>query len=97
MSKHTPTPWRAVRVGNTLTIAGAVPGYFAEIRGACEGAHGAMGEANAEFIVRAVNAHDDLVAALQNLARLFQALHPSHADWGDYKAALAAIAKATGE
>jgi hypothetical protein len=50
-----------VRVGETLTIKGAVPGYFAEIRGACDAAHGATGEANARLIAAA----PDLLSALQ--------------------------------
>lgn len=37
----------------------------------------------------------ELLGALEHLTGLFAALHPNHADWGDYKAARAAIAKAT--
>jgi len=103
MSKHTPGPWKMVRVGETLTIKGAVPGYFAEIRGACEAAHGATGEANAHLIAAA----PDLLAALQEYARLTSPEYGEGCKRGEHlypdvdlaaarKAALAAIAKATG-
>jgi hypothetical protein len=75
--KHTPTPWRAgsyssivgvpimaqpdpkqntIIVAGTRSAAATTPdGFRAEV------------EANAAFIVRAVNAHDDLVKALREL------------------------------
>lgn len=37
---------------------------------------------------------DQTLIALKNLTLLFAALHPNHAEWGDYKAAIAAIALA---
>jgi hypothetical protein len=65
-AKHTPTPWIYVRENGSPTtgqhmIAGAKPGYLAEIRDCGSGDV----QANAEFIVRACNVHDALVAALQ--------------------------------
>lgn len=48
------------------------------------------------FIVRAANLHDEVVAALGHLIGLFAALHPNAEAWGDYGAAIAALAKARG-
>lgn len=65
---HTPTPWRYVRQNPSPTtgehmIAGAKPGYLAEVRDCGSGEV----SANAEFIVRACNSHDALVAALKSV------------------------------
>ena len=67
---HTPTPWGwATHNANTVTAVTIAPGNLydsiafmnrtAESRDQCE--------ANAAFIVRAVNSHDALVAALQQI------------------------------
>jgi len=64
MNKHTPTPWtvqQSDHVGGLLIKP--VPG---QVVAQCD--EGSEMEANAAFIVRAVNAHDDLVAALKNCA-----------------------------
>lgn len=78
--KHTPTPWRIEQhpnpkmgfgiYGNERSPISAVylfPSGETEI---CN----YLTEANAELIVRAVNAHDDLVAALEKLTKI----------WSDY-------------
>jgi hypothetical protein len=54
-TKHSPGPWRAQRVGQygPWHIVAATPGYFAEITGACDGAHGKTADANARLIAAA--------------------------------------------
>ena len=71
MSKHTPTPWEARPVPNAKIIAIAEVGYMhhAEVfsRKHNNEPLDETAYANAEFIVRACNNHDALVAALENL------------------------------
>lgn len=62
-TKHTPTPW-------WHTQSGIVVGDGRIITDCQESAPFDDMKANAEFIVRAVNVHDELVAALMDL-------HPS--------------------
>jgi hypothetical protein len=79
-SEHTPTPWTlyseeidregaktelAYQVDHTDPFIGRI--YLLNARGKCPATTGCgpTSEANAEFIVRAVNAHDELVAALK--------------------------------
>lgn len=75
MSRHTPGPWKVANNGisgkktatfriwrnDPLQADGENKGY------ACIAPH-VHGEANAAFIVRACNAHDDLLAALERIA-----------------------------
>jgi hypothetical protein len=70
MSKHTPGPWQARQNGKIITIDGDVNGSYyygiAQInaRGDCDkGIPSKLDRANAEFIVRACNSHDDLLEA----------------------------------
>lgn len=68
--KHTPTPWKFSQThAHTLTIRHADGGgeYVAEIRVGDTPELLLTDEANARFIVRAVNAHDDLLEALRDL------------------------------
>lgn len=73
MGGHTPTPWDFVRE----VLRGGI--YFSIRRSGMEDIdihEGENGEADAAFIVRAVNAHAELVAALTRLlsaAKLLQA------------------------
>ena len=74
---HTPTPWAIA--GNSLNAHGRITGsYFAK----CD--NGIVGQtfsnclagddecqANAEFIVRAVNAHDDLVSSMTKFLDMY--------------------------
>jgi hypothetical protein len=65
---HTPTPWFVERSGlgiHRYISALIRPGILQEVAscGPTEGPEGSEG--NAEFIVRACNAHAELVAALQ--------------------------------
>lgn len=92
---HTPTPWRYCKTNGSPTsgqhmIAGSKPGYLAEIRDCGSGDV----SANAAFIVRACNAHDELVAALRDIARTDRTTKTSAADLADI--ARAALAKAEG-
>lgn len=67
MSKHTPTPWELTPHGRGWLIdtRGAYRyGPIAIIGDDSEGIDSEMRNYNAAFIVRAVNAHEDLVEAL---------------------------------
>lgn len=72
VSAHTPGPWKVSNVGGVRTIKSAIQaGYFAEVRGACKGAHGAEGDANAALIASA----PELLEALRAMVAA-QALTP---------------------
>lgn len=80
---HTPTPWRSKP--SVPYIYGAAGGHAAEARN----------PANRAFIVRACNAHDDLVAALTVMIDAYDmdALIPK----SDIRRFRAVLAKAKGE
>lgn len=85
---HTPTPWRVFTATNGLYIGVGEPNG----EGILDAGFGVWREgpeaiANAAFIVKAVNAHDELVAALQAL--ISNLPYQKHRD-----IALAALAKA---
>ena len=67
MSKHTPGPWELHhnigRKGEIGIVADAAPCIIAVMGN--QNAWPAEARANAEFIVRACNAHDELLAALE--------------------------------
>lgn len=69
-SKHSPTPWFAKRNGfSTVYIESRLrPGVLQEVA-ACGPTEAGIEsqDANAAFIVRAANSHDQIVAALQRL------------------------------
>lgn len=99
MSEHTPGPWR---VRGRTKIRGTVLGMRYKIADVCYPESGGEYErretkANAEFIVRACNAHEELVAAVDAAARYFEARNlgePAH----ELQARLvAALAKAEGD
>lgn len=93
---HTPTPWRAARNDHYWEIHGGdhgqigdvcaskfiyvdgdkLPSYEAEL----------IAEANAAFIVRAVNSHDALVKALEEIRALIDV--PGQPLWSDCRAAV---------
>lgn len=53
-TKHTPGPWSVAETQEgTLIKSDVEPGYFARIQGACAGAHGKQGAANARLIAAA--------------------------------------------
>lgn len=74
MPEHTPTPWGSAPTGNMATDysqpfaiyakgePSLVAGCFGDTRGGIEAA-----AANAAFIVKAVNCHDELMAAARRV------------------------------
>lgn len=71
MSAHTPTPWSAEPLGLGTAVAITSPsGDICYLT-----LQPARARANAAFIVRAVNAHDALVAALEKVASC-ESRHP---------------------
>lgn len=88
MSKHTPAPWRVVRANPSPTsgewmIAGAVPGFLAEVRD--------CGSGDVAANARLIAAAPDLLNALTVLADACERMDIP------VDAARAAIAKARGE
>jgi hypothetical protein len=76
-TKHTPTPWSKSRIAShapQFSIYGDDDARDLAVVGYVENA-----EANAEFIVKAVNHHDELVAALE-LALAIATRYCSHDD-----------------
>lgn len=65
---HTPTPWHTDK-DDPSTIFNSMGGYVTRIDGNAVQTRAAI-EGNAAFIVRACNAHDELVAALQRIQTL---------------------------
>lgn len=107
--KHTPGPWRVSddelgfgpydiladnRGWPNLGIATVVSGRFADHKLGTVGLPAEECRANAEFIVRACNAHDDLLEVLLALYELRGQINYDSAIWKD---AIAAIQKARGE
>jgi hypothetical protein len=94
-NKHTPLPWRfGDNVGKRPTWE-YVEGQDGQA--ICLIGQTSDGEANAAFIVRACNAHEDLVAALSELVELLEDNQP---DWylkKHFNHARAALAKAEGK
>lgn len=67
-TQHTPTPWHVAK-DDPAAIFNSMGGYVTRIDGNAVQTRAAI-EGNAAFIVRACNAHDELVAALAQIARL---------------------------
>jgi len=89
-SKHTPTPWHVVDKPDSDWLD-----VESEHMGVCRLPRDRFASGDAAMIVRAVNAHDDLVAALRNL--LHEARHFGNPEMDVAKdAAEAALAKAEG-
>ena len=102
MTKHTPTPWTA-DLGGCITSSGLpiVTGRNGALL-ATLAMNGHKGAANADFIVRAVNAHDELVAALRRMMEQ-PTMNPLNMTpeqrvelWAAHDQARAALAKAQG-
>jgi hypothetical protein len=79
MTDHTPTPWRVISGDDYYIAADAYPKEFiGHFKGDDTGDYVAyvgnrpkdFGEANAAFIVKAVNNHDALVKALEDLLEI---------------------------
>lgn len=89
---HTPGPWSFDGPPRNVIVWGNKP----ETR-VCFMTSNGPTEANAALIVRAVNAHDDLVEALQGIRDMLAGHAGQPNFYGDiYKIADAAIARATG-
>jgi hypothetical protein len=85
-TKHTPTPWRVVNgslIKDELMPFDRDERYTALIATTGGHATGALADANAAFIVRAVNSHEHLVAALRNLVTASEAYSTVHAPDSD--------------
>ena len=91
MSDHTPTPWKLTKVQGTY--------FYVEWGGETvvqvdHDSSNAVNEANAEFIVRACNAHDELVAAAREAMDVLCSLDRSPVDDSTIDRLDAAIVKA---
>lgn len=99
-TKHTPTPWSYRKNSTFYDISGS--GGFGHIADTCassatvpfNGRSIELGEANAEFIVRACNAHDALVEAVYAACRMISVKYTGkeqreNEDWSIIEAALA--------
>ncbi len=104
-TQHTPTPWIVdERVGVTILAQKHINAIGLSWKPEVASCHLGIGlewneqEANAEFICRAVNAHDDLVAALEDLIAARSDLSYSADKIASaYDFAAKALAKAKGE
>lgn len=103
VAQHTPTPWKLRTIDNALRgeicyVIGGTPTHFiADCGFDVDGAPTrSQANANASFIVRACNAHEELVAQMRNVEAVAakNAEHGS-ADWAFIRdTARAALAKA---
>jgi hypothetical protein len=100
MSKHTPTPWTYTTTypaGDYVIHAQGIPwklAYLSNPDPKIQGKYEWPLEANAAFIVRAVNAHADMLALLKELIDI-EGPCPGNAEWAHK--VRAAIAKAEGQ
>lgn len=97
MNKHTPAPWRVERQNPIPTtgewmIAGAKPGYLAEVRNCGSGSV----EANARLIAAAPDLLEALIE-MTNALDLMQWKRLGSTLGKPYEKARAAIARVTGE
>jgi hypothetical protein len=104
MTKHTPTPWSVVNhqgtnLTNGKTYIGRLDNYVvAEDGGGAILLNEDLNEANSDFIVRAVNAHEELLSALKDLVERCDGVGGVRADGSNIETMQghAAIAKAEG-
>jgi len=94
-AQHTPTPWHTGE-GKAERIIYAADGFAVADATVFHGLHVESPTANAAFIVRACNAHDELVAALKGLLddmRDIRGIDPEEYKPESFAAARAALAK----
>lgn len=100
--KHTKLPWHVDQYGGVVTnsLDRVVVNGFAP----SSGPRNKLAEENTTFIIRACNAHDELVAQLKALLNYADSMHRLEAsqegrevDYETFPLVRAAIAKATGE
>jgi hypothetical protein len=97
MSEHTPTPWDIIAGDDYYIMAEGYPKEFiGHFKGDDNGGYLAVvgnrpadfGEANAAFIVKAVNNHERLVKALEDVRKIIvdgamTGFNPLDGDWAD--------------
>ena len=91
---HTPGPWRMTKhdaLKNVYHIDAGPKGYE-RVRVAIVD----TGEANAAYIVRACNAHDELLAIAKRIHGLMQSGDIEGREWSEFIQLSSAIAKAEG-
>lgn len=96
-TKHTSTPWFAKRESwSTVYIEARIGGGILQEVAACgpTEAGSEQQDANAAFIVRACNSHEQLVAALRGLLAATDAYSTVHAPDGDDAARMVEYAEA---
>lgn len=97
MNERTPGDWKKVEgVGQYLWEIHATSPRGKSLPIARVGGGQRYREGNAEFIVRACNAHDDLVAALEAMVKTWDAYLTRPTGYPAYNKAVAALAKAKG-
>lgn len=69
-TQHTPTPWRKDKSWTEWTVRGSKNEVIIDQAGPYDTP--ILSEPNANFIIRAVNAHEDLVAACQRVLDVLQ-------------------------
>jgi len=82
MTQHSPTPWDYMETESKRHLVYSVPHQENEEFDLAEVASGIIDEANAEFIIRAVNNHAALVEALDNVTATLETMLA----WANYKA-----------
>ena len=83
MDKHTPTPWQTT--GDGLIWRGKPDENIAQVL--ARPYDGELNSANAAFIVRAVNSHQALVAALERMLGAYEADKEAGFSFGNDNAA----------
>jgi hypothetical protein len=79
MAEHTPVPWRVhtLYLSEIYATVDEKRMQIADISGACS----QLDEANAAFVVKAVNAHDILVQALEFIRDGYDNYDVNHVDY----------------
>ena len=73
--KHTPTPWHVESTRYGPYVSSETDMVVAECSQRCGNKPREQADANAALIVRAVNAHEQMVGALESVAQAFAVEH----------------------